>query len=117
MGARASRLSSAVAASTSHAAMPSSTAATPPQFLAAQKASAVIDASRRALSDHHEATADVSKNPSAITDASAVNAVPSNAHSARLQDSLGRGGGGGLERVGAAVTEEQLRAAYSMQTV
>jgi hypothetical protein len=115
MGARASRLSSVVAASTPHA-VPSSTAATPPQFLAAQKASAVIDASRRALSDCGDAPKDPSVNTSSLGIANAVGAVSPDERSARLQDALGRGGGGGLDGDG-AVTEEQLRAAYSMQMV
>ena len=113
MGARLSRLAPSVTAST-HTASSSSTAATPPQFLAAQKASAVIDASRRALLDNddqpHNAVKDFSGSPS-------EDKFVSGPRSARLQDALGRGGGGGQDGEGGAVTQEQLRSAYSMQMV
>jgi hypothetical protein len=110
MGVRISRLAPSVTATT-HVASPSSTAATPPQFLAAQKASAVIDASRRALLDNAVLS------PKDVSNPSSEDAFVSGPRSARLQDALGRGGGGGHDGEGGAVTQEQLRSAYSMQMV
>ena len=114
MGGRVSRLSHSVAASSKHAATPSSTAATPPQFLAAQKASAVIDASRRALLDNAEASSAASNPASKST---ITEAFSSSMRSAPLQDALGRGGGGRLDAGEGAVTEEQLRGAYALKMV
>ena len=113
MGGRVSRLSRAVAGPSSQAATPSSTAATPPQFLAATKASAVIDASRRVLSDDTASPAEDIYKQTGSNPSHAV-AAASNMRAARLQDALGRGGGGGHEGEG-AVTDEQLRNAYSVQ--
>jgi hypothetical protein len=110
-----SRLSPSVTAA-AHVASPSSTAATPPQFLAAQKASAVIDASRRALLENEGPLSAVA-NSNIASDRANESADVANIQSARLQDALGRGGGGGQDGGVGAVTQEQLRAAYSMQMV
>jgi len=114
MGSRVSRLSRAVAGSASQAESQSSTAATPPQFLAAQKASAVHDASRRVLLDDAMLP---TENPLKQPGSSVSHAVAaaSNMREARLQDALGRGGGGGHEGQGVGVTDEELRNAYSVQ--
>jgi hypothetical protein len=113
-----SRISHSVAASSKHAATPSSTAATPPQFLAAQKASAVIDASRRALQDGAEPLSHAS-NPASKSESTRSEAFSSSMRSAPLQDALGRGGGGRVDagEGGGAVTEEELRGAYAFKMV
>ena len=113
MGGRLSRISPSVTAA-AHVASPSSTAATPPQFLAAQKASAVIDASRRALLENE---GPLSAAANIKSDTAKESADVTNIQSTRLQDALGRGGGGGQDGGVGAVTQEQLRAAYSMQMV
>lgn len=74
----------------------------------------MIDASRQALLDNQRATSDA---PQSISNLTRQDAAVSSLGSLRLQDALGRGGGGGQEGEGGAVTPEQLRAAYSSEMV